>query len=116
LARYYSITKNAEMLLRVSAPELCGVPPAEICCALADYYLAKKNFALAAEWYEAASSGAEIELAAEYAGAYPYMQLAACYAALGDTALSQEYREKAADWKPETLIDRHEEDLRHLSL
>lgn len=107
LAQCAAMEANTAELLRVAAPELVGSPPAEICCALGDYYLAAHNENQAADWYSAALSGAVPELVAVAAGRRPLLGLAACFDACGDAATASHYRAEADAWTPEMLFSGH---------
>lgn len=96
--------KDVSLLLEVAAPELVGRPPAEICCALGNYYLAIRQAVTAADWYAAALSGAEPELVAASVGSVPLQGLADCYEQLGDKNQAEQYRKQAQNWQPEMLL------------
>lgn len=95
---------DAAELLRIAAPELVGTPPAEICCALGQYFLRAGEISRAADWYSAALSGAQPELIAASVGSRPLEGLAQCYESAGDIETAEEYRTKAAEWRPEMLL------------
>ncbi len=103
LSWYAALEKNGELLLRYAAPELVGQPPAEICCALGNYYLTQDDEQQAADWYAAALSGAQPELIATAVGSVPLLGLAECFKRAGDTERAAYYREKAENWSPEEL-------------
>ncbi|MGD9559740.1 MAG: hypothetical protein AB7V55_03935, partial [Oscillospiraceae bacterium] len=103
LAQGAAIEQDSAQLLRVAAPELVGTPPAEICCALGDYYLSILNAQQAADWYAAALSGAAPELIAAAAGSQPLEGLAACYDMIGDEQKARTYRAQADAWSAENL-------------
>lgn len=103
LARVAAIQQDAAALLRYAAPELVGQPPAEICCALGDYFLAQNAGPQAMDWYGAALSGADPEIVAASAGRIPLMGLAACFEKAGDTQRAQQYRDEAQAWSAENL-------------
>lgn len=104
LSRLAMLQHDARMLLCVAAPELVGIPPSEICCAMGDYYLAENNPSLAANWYDAALSGAKPELVAAAAGKHPLEGLANCFEWLGDMEKVMHYRTVADAWQPESLL------------
>lgn len=104
LAACASIEKDVKGLLQFAAPELVGTPPAEICCALGDYYYATGDEQQAADWFAAALSGAEPEMVAASAGRIPMEGLAACFEKAGDTEQAKQYRKQAAAWRPEDLL------------
>ena len=103
LSRCAALNKDGEMLLHYAAPELVGSPPAEICCALGDYYLEVKQIQQAADWYVAALSGAEPELIATAVGPLPMLGLANCYEQSGDAERAAHYREEAELWRAGAL-------------
>jgi len=103
LARGAALEKDANQLLLVAAPELVGMPPSEICCALGDYYLAIGNTQQAADWYAAALSGASPELVATSAGSQPMLGLANCYELVGDMEQANDYRQQAKMWNKQNL-------------
>lgn len=98
LAKLASLEQNAEALLNYAAPELIGHPPAEICCALGDYFFGKGSIRRAADWYMAALSGAEPEIIASSVGSEPMLGLAECYEAAGDKEKAEQYRIEADAW------------------
>ena len=103
LSRFASLKNDGDLLLKYAAPELVGQPPAEICCTLGDYYLAKDDEQQAADWYAAALSGAQPELVAATVGSLPLSGLAECFRRAGDTERAEYYQEKADNWNPEAL-------------
>lgn len=109
LARCAVLQKDGDMLLRFAAPELVGQPPAEICCALGDYYLATDDEQQAADWYAAALSGAQPELLAASVGSIPLYGLAECFERAGDGERAEYYRAQAQEWDPAILdIDKQD--------
>ncbi len=100
-----ALDKDPARLLEVGAPELVGTPPAEVCCAFGDYFLAVGEGQQAADWYAAALSGAEPELVAASAGSIPLKGLASCYELFGDKERAHEYLEEAAAWNAANLFD-----------
>ncbi len=100
LCRAAALTRDGAMLLKFAAPELVGQPPAEICCALGDYYLAEKDEQQAADWYGAALSGAQPELVATSVGYQPLMGLSECFHLAGDTERADHFRSRAEAWNP----------------
>lgn len=109
LARCAVLEKDGDMLLRYAAPELVGQPPAEICCALGDYYLATGDEQQAADWYGAALSGAQPELLAASVGSIPLYGLAECFQRGGDAERAEYYRMRAQEWDPNALnVDRQD--------
>ncbi len=96
--------KDAAGLLAYAAPELVGAPPAEMCCAMGQYFYEAGDVARAADWYSAALSGAEPELIAASVGRVPLEGLAACYEAAGETEKAKEFWQQAQDWTPEMLL------------
>ncbi|MDL2254069.1 glycosyltransferase family 2 protein [Ruminococcaceae bacterium OttesenSCG-928-I18] len=103
LTRYAAMENSGELLLRFAAPELVGQPPAEICCALGDYYLSSGDEQQAADWYAAALSGAQPELVAASVGSLPLAGLSKCFRRAGDMERAAYYKEKAENWNPEAL-------------
>ncbi len=103
LSWYAALEKDGNRLLRYAAPELVGQPPAEICCALGNYYLTQNDEQQAADWYAAALSGAQPELIASAIGSVPLYGLAECFKRAGDPERAQYYREQAESWNPELL-------------
>ncbi len=103
LAKAASMQKDAEMLLRVAAPELVGTPSCEICCALGDYFLLVGKEQQAADWFGAALSGATPELVASSAGSQPLRGLADCMEIHGNYQKATEYRAQADAWEQENL-------------
>ena len=100
LCRAAALTNDGAMLLKFAAPELVGQPPAEICCALGDFYLAQKDEQQAADWYGAALSGAQPELVATSVGFQPLMGLSECFRLAGDGERAAHYRTRAEEWSP----------------
>ncbi len=103
LSWYAALERDGEKLLRYAAPELVGQPPAEICCALGNYYLTQDDEQQAADWYAAALSGAQPELIASAVGNVPLYGLSECFKRAGDEDRAQYYREQAENWNPEQL-------------
>lgn len=82
-----------------------GVPRAEVCCNLGQYFISKKNYNLAIYWLEQAldkeydiSSGGFFSK--DYYDFIPYIELCVCYYNLGNIPLAIEYNEKAGSIKP----------------
>jgi glycosyltransferase involved in cell wall biosynthesis len=91
---------DAAALLHAAAPELVGLPPSEICCALGEYYYNKRDCLLAREWYQAACNAAQPELIAAAGGRLAYIGLSRCLKALGIQEQAAYYANLAKDWQP----------------
>ncbi len=98
-----ALLQDGEQLLCYAAPDLVGQPPAEICCALGHYFLAKEDFRQASDWYSAALSGAQPELLAAAVGKIPLMGLSSCFRLAGDEQQADFYKEQADAWDPDCL-------------
>lgn len=98
---------NEEEALRALLRSLeFGLPRAETCCALGDWYFRREEYSHAAWWYTAAlscpqdpTSGAFLD--PDCAGFLPCLQLCLCRYRLGDVKEAREWNEKAGAFKPE---------------
>lgn len=83
-----------------------GLPRAELCCELGNWFFREENYPAAAFWYETAlqrpredQSGAFVR--PDCYGYFPCMQLCVCYYRMGNLALSQEFNRRAGAFKPD---------------
>jgi glycosyltransferase involved in cell wall biosynthesis len=99
VARSARLQRDESTFMKTALKGVVGVPIAEVCCELGDYYSEKQEFEEAAIWYYTAAFGAESDLNIHYSGDYPLGKLSDCYRRLGDSGESEKYRELANSWK-----------------
>lgn len=94
------VAGNREQFYKMALPGVVGMPCAEMCCEIGEYYFSRQDYTEAALWFYTAAEGAECVLAAKAAGSWPMGRLAECYAALGEPAEAAKWNKKAASWSP----------------
>ena len=78
-----------------------GVPSAEVCCVLGEYYKQRKEYAEARIWYYNAVYEAECECNIHMGGDIPLEQMAYCCEQEGNEEEAEQYRELAKNWRIE---------------
>ena len=90
------------------------VPRAETCCEIGRHFVARKAYAAAVFWYEAAASRPKTTQSGAFVDSdcydyIPYMQLCVCYYWLGDMEKARQYHRLAAALKPEAKAVQYNE-------
>ena len=115
IARCYNFLLKPEDAIQALLRSLAeDIPRAETCCEIGWYFMNRKDYRVAAFWYEiAASCQKSIQSGAfvdpDCYDYLPYIQLCVCYYWLGDIEKAKKYHRLAAEIKPETAAVKHNE-------
>ena len=104
LTRACRLQKDSTGLLKYSLKNLAeSKASAEVCHELGEYFYSIGDYKEASIWYYNAAYETECELNIRYAGDYPLMRLADCYAEIGDRQQEQNYRALSDTWYRENM-------------
>lgn len=112
MGRCYNALENKEAAISAFMRSFSyDIPRAEICCELGYINMRSGNLPLAIRWFEAAVSLPAANhigfVQPDYSGFIPHIEMCVCYCRLGDYAAAALHNNKAAGYKPDSNIVKH---------